>query len=165
MMYICPGCDTYYCYKCAQTLKTGGEKCWACEAEIEVEITKEAVEAAEAAEAAAVETKSAEDSRGILASFTRYGAEFKKAMEKEKSFKSVAEFDDMEFNLVDPEILDYLDDLELDLEVKREILQDLTGLTPYEQELFVASIFFRDDEEEEDDSEEEEQTDEQTDEQ
>jgi len=164
MMYICPGCDTYYCTKCAQTLKAGGEKCWACEADLEIEITKEAVAAAEAAEAAEEAAEAAEDSRGIIASFSRYSPEFKKAMEKEKAFKSVAEFKDMEFNLVDPEILDYLDDLELDLEVKREILQDLIGLTPYEQELFVASIFFRDEEEEED-NEDNEQIDEQTDEQ
>jgi len=35
-MYSCPSCDTYYCMKCATVLKNKGEKCWACNSEIEL---------------------------------------------------------------------------------------------------------------------------------
>lgn len=33
-VYICPGCKSYYCYKCANALKEKGEKCWSCDAEL-----------------------------------------------------------------------------------------------------------------------------------
>ncbi len=33
-IYICPQCKTYYCFKCVNTLKENGEKCWSCDAEI-----------------------------------------------------------------------------------------------------------------------------------
>jgi len=33
-VYICPQCKTYYCFKCAKTLKKGGETCWSCGAEL-----------------------------------------------------------------------------------------------------------------------------------
>lgn len=32
--YICPGCFTLYCVKCAKALKSKDEKCWSCNAEI-----------------------------------------------------------------------------------------------------------------------------------
>ena len=33
-IYLCPHCRTFYCVKCAQTLKEKGEKCWSCENDI-----------------------------------------------------------------------------------------------------------------------------------
>ncbi|MFX0000670.1 MAG: right-handed parallel beta-helix repeat-containing protein [Candidatus Hodarchaeota archaeon] len=35
-VYICPECETYYCMKCAITLKEKGETCWVCKKEIEL---------------------------------------------------------------------------------------------------------------------------------
>lgn len=34
LIYVCPGCDSLYCMKCARVLKEGGQKCWACGAEL-----------------------------------------------------------------------------------------------------------------------------------
>jgi hypothetical protein len=33
-VYICPQCKTYYCFKCANTLKENSEKCWSCDSEL-----------------------------------------------------------------------------------------------------------------------------------
>ncbi|MHC1591048.1 MAG: hypothetical protein ACXQS8_03110 [Candidatus Helarchaeales archaeon] len=35
-VYLCPQCDAIYCMKCARALKSAGEKCWQCGAEIVV---------------------------------------------------------------------------------------------------------------------------------
>jgi parallel beta-helix repeat protein len=37
-VYICPQCKTFYCTRCANTLKEKGEKCWSCESDIQVSI-------------------------------------------------------------------------------------------------------------------------------
>ncbi len=34
--YLCPHCQTFYCVKCAKTLKEKGEKCWSCNTDIEM---------------------------------------------------------------------------------------------------------------------------------
>ncbi len=34
--YLCPHCQTFYCVKCAKTLKEKGEKCWSCDKDIEL---------------------------------------------------------------------------------------------------------------------------------
>jgi hypothetical protein len=35
-VYICPDCETFYCLKCATTLKERSEKCWACNNDIKL---------------------------------------------------------------------------------------------------------------------------------
>ena len=35
-IYACPKCKTFYCMKCAQTLKEKGEHCWSCEKEFNI---------------------------------------------------------------------------------------------------------------------------------
>jgi len=38
--YLCPKCQTFYCVKCAMTLKEKGEKCWSCDTEIKLDTMK-----------------------------------------------------------------------------------------------------------------------------
>ena len=37
--YLCPSCFTFYCVKCAKTLKKQGENCWTCGTEFKLEST------------------------------------------------------------------------------------------------------------------------------
>ena len=36
--YICPKCESYYCLKCATSLKENNEACWACNSKIDIDI-------------------------------------------------------------------------------------------------------------------------------
>jgi len=35
-IYLCPGCQTFYCVNCAKALKVKGEKCWSCDMDIQL---------------------------------------------------------------------------------------------------------------------------------
>jgi len=39
-IYLCPHCHTFYCEKCAKTLKLQDERCWACGNKITISIAK-----------------------------------------------------------------------------------------------------------------------------
>ena len=39
-IYLCPECHTFYCTKCARALREKGEKCWYCDNEITISISK-----------------------------------------------------------------------------------------------------------------------------
>lgn len=127
-IYLCPKCETFYCMTCARTLRIKGEKCWACEADIDVEVSNSA----------------------LLEELSQYDATFKKAMTSEKHFGEVSQLDNIEFSAIDPTILKRLDDLNLMLEKKAEIIKDLMGLSPAEQEVLFDSIFTKEEEETED---------------
>ncbi|MCP4760802.1 MAG: hypothetical protein GY870_03405, partial [archaeon] len=43
LVYICPTCETYYCEKCAETLKGSGDKCWSCGEILEINTSKNAI--------------------------------------------------------------------------------------------------------------------------
>ncbi len=42
-LYLCPKCKTYYCVNCALAIKEKGEKCWACENEIDLAVPKKEI--------------------------------------------------------------------------------------------------------------------------
>ncbi len=136
-MYLCPKCETFYCMTCARTLKANGEKCWSCESEIDVEVPVEFKQRFDANTA-----------QGILESTTKYDATFKKAMMYESDFKEISQLNTIEFTLIDPEILKKIDKMELSIDKKKEILNDLRGLNPAEQQVLFESIFAVEEDEE-----------------
>ncbi|TFF89600.1 MAG: hypothetical protein EU548_07275 [Promethearchaeota archaeon] len=128
-IYLCPECSTFYCMKCARTLKMKGEKCWSCEAEIEVEVPEYLKKGLEPTSIDA-----------ILEKVAQYDANMKKAIEQEKPFDTVPQLDQIEFNMIDPDILEHLNKVDIDANLKTEIIKDLLTMTPEEQEFMLGSI-------------------------
>ncbi|MFO7903389.1 MAG: hypothetical protein R6U98_12065, partial [Pirellulaceae bacterium] len=100
------------------------------EAEIEVEVPEELKKKLKPSSA-----------QGILEGIVKYDASLKKGMLQDKPFKDVPQFEEIDFTLINPAILEKLDELNLSIEGKTDILRDLMGLTPAEQEVLFDAIF------------------------
>ncbi|MHA1148928.1 MAG: right-handed parallel beta-helix repeat-containing protein [Promethearchaeota archaeon] len=129
-IYLCPQCSTFYCMNCARTLKINGEKCWSCEAELEIEVPEELMK-----------QLSPSSAQGILEALTKYDAAFNKAMLQDKAFIDVPQLDELDFSLINPDIVERLDALDIPIEAKTEILKDLMTLTPAEQDVLFEAMF------------------------
>lgn len=128
-MYLCPECDTLYCMDCAKALRVKGEKCWACEAEIDLVIT-------ESEKVSDVP----DNARDILLDLIKYDNGLQNAMNMELPFDQVPEIDDIDFTLINIEMLDIIDTFEWPFLKKQQFIKDLLALTPAEREILLREI-------------------------
>ena len=128
-MYVCHECQSIYCDRCAKVLKVKGEKCWSCNADINVTVTE--------SERKALLEKNALDIMHELISEVHI---LKDVIENKKKYEEKPEIYEYEFTIMTPKELEQIDLLDLSLEEKTELIKDLLSLKIDEREKLLDDI-------------------------
>ncbi|MBN1801814.1 MAG: hypothetical protein JW891_09930 [Candidatus Lokiarchaeota archaeon] len=115
--YICPFCQTIYCYKCAKTLKSKGEKCWECGNEFKIEILKQQKK-----------EKLNETAEQIVADIVNSHPIYNRYIDSDLGYEQLPEARTYGFGFFDGEELNKIDLLSFSLKDKREFLEEILGL-------------------------------------
>ncbi len=128
-VYICPSCQSIYCYRCAKVLKIKGEPCWSCNKEIDISITdKDKLEYLE---------KRAID---LVGDIIDENPALKEYVQTNKLSSDISNLKEYIFSIISSETFDKIDLLNLTIEQKKNFILELINLNPEERKYLIEEM-------------------------